>query len=270
MQPGIWTSYFKDSTPEEAIRLFASRGWRALELSSEHGRILLDRGDPARTGEAFRRFAAEEGVTLPQGHLWLTCDIVGADGPATIEALRGWIDLYAAVGVRAAVLHPGGLALRQGADIHEINARRVEALTRLLDHARGTDLCICLENCKGISDTVDELLTIINLVGSDRLGICLDTGHLNEARGDQGDFIRRAGDRLLALHVDDNNGTADQHLMPFGLGTVDWAGFSAALRESSYAGLVNLEIGGEAHRCPFEVRLAKLDFLREVMRFLLQ
>ena len=75
MQPGIWTSYLIDVGPEEMAERFSEKGWFHLELSTEHGAALLERGDPAETGRRFARFAEGIGVSFPQGHFWLTCDI---------------------------------------------------------------------------------------------------------------------------------------------------------------------------------------------------
>ncbi len=40
----IWTTYLGELGPEEAIGLFAERGWRDLELSTEHSQTLVERG----------------------------------------------------------------------------------------------------------------------------------------------------------------------------------------------------------------------------------
>ena len=51
--------------------------------------------------------------------------------------------------------------------------------------------------------------------------------------------------RLKALHIDDNNGTADQHRLPY-RGTVDWQDVMSALAEVGYDRLFNMEIPGES------------------------
>ena len=79
------------------------------------------------------------------------------------------------------------------------------------------------------------------------------------ARGEAG--IREAGPLLQALHLHDNDGSGDQHLMPYGAGKIDWKDVFSALKEVGYRGLYNWEIPGE-RRGPVEVRLAKLDYLR--------
>lgn len=54
MQKSMWSSFFHDLPPEEAVELFAREGWTRLELSNEHGSALLGRGDAERTGAAFQ------------------------------------------------------------------------------------------------------------------------------------------------------------------------------------------------------------------------
>ena len=105
-------------------------------------------------------------------------------------------------------------------------------------------------------------------MGSDHLGVCLDTGHLNLRPGEsQYDFIKNCGSRLKALHIADNEGQTDQHMMPYGKGRVNWNDVIKGLTEVGYTGLFNLEIPGEAHG-PMEIKLAKLRYVREICEYM--
>ena len=156
-----------------------------------------------------------------------------------------------------------------GAAPEAIHAVRVERLGVLCDHVRDAGLSICLENVPNCPE-VDDLLAIITAVGRDNLGICLDTGHLNMASGDQVGFIRGAGAYLRATHLADNEGLKDQHLMPYERGTVDWPAVMGALGAIGYRGLANLETPGESHGMPLAIKRAKLDYLHRVMDYLLE
>ena len=79
MRIGMWTTWFRELTPEQAVRMFVREGWRYGELSSEHGWDLLGQGDPVKVGEAFRRFTDDEGFRIPQGHFYLKVDIAQPD-----------------------------------------------------------------------------------------------------------------------------------------------------------------------------------------------
>jgi sugar phosphate isomerase/epimerase len=82
------------------------------------------------------------------------------------------------------------------------------------------------------------------------------------------DFIRQAGERLKALHIADNLGTNDDHMLPYGKGTLGWSEIMVALREVGYSGLFNYEVPGE-NRCPMPVRLAKLDYSLTLARWMI-
>jgi len=269
MRPGLWTSYLYGLSPEEMVKTFARKGWRELEMSDEHASDLLRRGDPAKTGQAFRRFASAEGVGFPQGHLWLSCDICV---PEQLEGLKPWLDLFVALGVEAAVLHPGGHGLiRDGAPAARVVETRRRSLETVCARLRGEKMAVCLENMHDFCNTAQGLREVIAPVGSDNLAICLDTGHLNISTGCRGqrDFILSAGPLLKALHIADNEGEKDQHMMPFGRGTVAWAEVMAALKEVGYKGLFNYEIPGES-RCPMEARLAKMDYIKAILPILME
>lgn len=270
MNVGMWTSYFGDLSPEEMVREFAEKDWLHLELSNEHAAKLLERGAPSAVGGAFRSHARDQGVSFPQGHLWLACDIAASDQTEVLDQLKSWLDLFLAVGIRAGVLHPGGNQLRkQGRDKAAILAAQVRALNVLSNHLKDTDLTLCLENMARHATKAEELLDILEAAGSASLGICLDTGHLNMAGGDPVAFIRKSAPALKALHIQDNEGASDQHMMPYGRGTVPWDRVLAALKEARYEGLFNLEIPGE-NRCPLAVRRAKLDYLKTLVQLMLE
>ena len=266
MVPGIWTEFLHGLSPDEMVPVFAEKGWFQLELSNEMSATLLGRGDPASAGAAFRRFAEDHGVAFPQGHLWLMCDIASSDQRNVVDGLKRWLDLYLALGIRAAVLHPGGAELTgMGAQPERILEAQVGALRELAQHINGSDLTICLEN---MTHSAEDLCAIVEAAGCGHLGVCLDTGHLHLVQGDQGRFIRTAGRLLKALHVADNDGSQDQHLLPYARGTVDWPAVIAALNEIAYDGLFNFEIPGE-NRCPIPVRLVKLDYIRSILPLML-
>ena len=269
LQYSVWSSYFIDLSPEEMVRAFSENGFSATEFSDEHGIMMLRRGDPERAGKELREFASAQGFSFPQGHMLLRADICADNA---FETLRPWCDLFVALGVRSGVLHAAGGA---GLSAEARFEKRVETLSKLAAYVRGTDFTICLENLRGAAVPVlaDELNALIDAVGDgENLGICLDTGHLHIPKEDgrnesQRDFIRKAGRRLKALHIADNDTSSDQHLMPYGRGSIDWVEVMEALGETGYDRLFNMEIPGES-RCPIEIRKAKLRYCRSVCEYL--
>lgn len=263
----VWSSFFVQLSPEEMVDEFAAAGYSVTEFSDEHGAMLLKRAaesgkSPAQVGAELKAYADAKGVSFPQGHLYLAVDLCAPDAA---EILLPWLDLYVSLGVRAGVLHP---SCRQPELSSEQRFERwVTTLKTLTEHLAGTEMSIALENAGGILLTAEALNGLIDAVGDEHLGICLDTGHLhlNKALADnpnaQSDFIRTAGKRLIALHIADNDRSRDEHLMPFGGGTVNFRDVMRGLSEIGYDRLFNLEIPGE-RRAPLEVLRAKLAYLK--------
>ena len=271
MRYSMWSQYMRDSSPEEGVKLFSQKGWFFLELSSEHGEILLSRGKgiEEKTGKILSSYAKDYDVSFPQGHLWLGADIAAVKQDEVIDTLKRWLDLYCAVGVAACVLHCGGEEMAElGSSDSKIQEARIKALRILCEHIEGIDAFICMENLARFTTNAAELKALINAVGSDRLAICLDTGHLNMRDLSQSEFIEQTDGLLKAIHIADNEGKADQHLMPYGKGTIAWEDFLTALAKSSYDGVLNFEVPGETHNIPQELLFAKLDYLREVALYM--
>ena len=186
---------------------------------------------------------------------------------AAASARSKWCDLFIAIGVTAAVLHPGGqhrVAANQPIT-EELGMRNADSLRCLVNHIEGSPLMLCMENIfPPLPHTLADMLQLIDAVDSSHLALCLDTGHCHMSDGDVATFVRDAGPRLKALHITDSIGDHNDHLLPYGGGNIEWAEFVQALRDSSYDGIFNLEVPRE-NRCPMDVRLAKLDYAHRLL-----
>jgi sugar phosphate isomerase/epimerase len=101
--------------------------------------------------------------------------------------------------------------------------------------------------------TLDGVLKLHDEWRGDLKGICLDTGHANQAGLDVAAAVRRIGPRLKHMHLQDNHGgPIDEHL-PIGDGLIDWPAVFEALEEINYEGYGVFEFG------PPEKQQAVLD-----------
>lgn len=269
MKLSIWSSYYVDFSPEDAITEIAKNGYSYTELSDEHGAALLSRGDAKTVGAEFKKFADAHNVSVPQGHLYLKVKLCSEEEDS-IAILKNWLDLFEAIGIKKAVLHCDNFVGRTDLDKEQVLQMNKAALQQLVNYLEGKDMTICLENLRlfGYHESVEDLLWYIDQIGDKHLGICLDTGHLNLSRAsDQTHFIETAGKHLQALHIADNQGETDQHLMPFGIGSVDMKAVMTALDKIGYDGLYNFEIPGERKTLP-EIKGYKLQYLKQAMHYL--
>ena len=78
---------------------------------------------------------------------------------------------------------------------------------------------IYIENAQDIDPT--PLRKLMDKVHSDRIGVCLDIGHVNYSGVPVTQWFEELGDRIHYLHLSDNMGKFDDHL-PLGQGSIDW------------------------------------------------
>ncbi len=268
MELSVWSSYYMELSPEDAVRELLKHGYTHMELSDEHAAVLLERDEPKVVGREFGEFCKKLGMTVSQGHLYLKVRLCNESEPA-VEILKNWLDMFIAIGIKNAVLHCDSMANAPELSKNEKMEKNACALKQLTEYLKGTELSICLENLRGCNRDADEILWYIEKLGSENLAVCLDTGHLNLTNGDQVEFIKKVGSHLKALHIADNEGERDQHMMPFGRGNIDFFSVVAALKNIGYKGLFNLEIPGESHGKPTELKGYKLDYIRKMYDYLM-
>ena len=269
MKLSVWSSYYYVLSPEDMLLEFKKHGFKYCELSSEHSEMLLERGDAKSVGEEFGKMAREAGIEFSQGHLFFWDKRICKDEDR--ELIKRQIDLFLAIGIKNAVLHCDALKDENGVSPSDdiVRQENIKAIGDILDYVKGTDLVICLENLISCNATnnVNGLMYFIDHFKSENLGICLDTGHLNLRDKDQVAFIKTAGKHIKALHLADNEGENDQHLMPYGKGHVNFESVIREMKKIGYEGLYNLEIPGE-RMAPLEILGYKLEYIKNVMAYL--
>lgn len=97
-----------------------------------------------------------------------------------------------------------------------------------------------------------EIIRTIDEIGRDNIHVCLDTGHAYLARIEPAAMVKELGDRLKVLHIHDNDGASDQHVLPY-VGRIDWPGFVSSLRAIGFEGIMSLEVHCQVQRMPEDV-----------------
>ena len=98
---------------------------------------------------------------------------------------------------------------------------------------------IAIENTAG--DTFQTFNELFRAYPADFLGLCFDSGH-GHLMDDKGlDHLDEFKDRLMALHIHDNDGITDLHQPPF-CGTLDWERFAKILKASPYPREISFEL----------------------------
>ena len=131
--------------------------------------------------------------------------------------------------IPAMVMH---LSRHSPPPVSEAGLKRIMKIT---ERAERHGVNVAFENLRD-NKYIEAVLTRIN---SPHAGFCYDSGHHNCTAPNE-DLLQRYGARLLALHLHDNDGTGDQHRLPFD-GTIDWPATMKLIKQSGYTGAVALE-----------------------------
>ena len=113
-----------------------------------------------------------------------------------------------------------------------------------------------------------EFCQYIDMMNSPYLAGCLDIGHVFLTGASLGDFIRQMGkERLVALHVHDNDFLHDSHTLPYLL-NIDFSEMTDALREIGYEGDLTFEANSFFRKIPDALLPAAARFMYEVGKHL--
>ena len=250
---------------EKEINQLAEAGFTCVDYRS----VVLD-NTPAllMPYHEFRALIAEHkrimdaaGIWVYQTHgpwMWPPLDGDPETRATRFENMKRAIEANAMVGSRYMVVHP--LMPKGHKDEDQVLSQEVnlEFYSRLADVGREYDVVIALENMPfprqpwwKPAETTEFAATF----NHDYVKVCLDTGHSFMMDVMPDDAVRAIGaDMLTTLHVHDNDGTADQHLVPYD-GKTDWTAFIASLREIGFTGALSLE-SKVPFDCPDDERLA--------------
>lgn len=85
----------------------------------------------------------------------------------------------------------------------------------------------------------DVLMDVLSDFDDKKVGICVDTGHVRLAE-DVAPAIYKFGKRIYSVHIQDNDGRSDLHMLPFS-GVIKWNEVFKALKDVGYSGVFMYE-----------------------------
>lgn len=150
------------------------------------------------------------------------------------EVLVGFVEFSAGLGASMVTVHPG--SVHNESLVKESAGPSAESIRKMVE-ASGGRLSINIENqARGTSryhhplgSTADSLEELLARVEGSKCTI--DTGHAYASGLDPVRLSERLGDRLAEIHLSDNSGKSDDHLVP-GEGTAPLKGFLGRVASS--------------------------------------
>lgn len=246
------------------------------------GTTALTRDEWQKWIDAIGERAAVEGVTFTQCHgpmynYFLQGELTEIHHLSTKRVLNA----CGRLGIPRIVFHPEVPPGRR--EMQEVDACRkvnIAFFQKLAEEAGKWDLEICIENMLtgrnkdgGIfwryCSNPDELIDLVDLIHRENVAVCMDVGHAHFMGETLSDSMKKYGPRLHALHIHDNDGYSDQHLIPYH-GTVDWEDVMTGLKRIGYRGDFTLEVPNVSIRMPMPLRGVGIAAAYRVSDFLLR
>jgi sugar phosphate isomerase/epimerase len=219
---GLSTWSLLDQDVISAVRAIGDAGLEYIELWGEIPHAYPDWVDRRSLKDALSPYGMIVTTHAPFTDLNPATPFEPVRG-AVERTLQGFVEFSAYVGAQVVTVHPG--SVHNKALVPGSTAGSLSILKRMLATADGR-LSVSVENQTKsasryhypLASTAESLRTLLS--GEDRLRFTLDTGHAHASGMDSRDLAENAGPRLVEVHLSDNSGEHDDHLIP-GEGTTD-------------------------------------------------
>jgi len=219
--------------------------------------------------------AAKAGIRMRYAHLPFDFPAKTAEGweRHQLAVFRG-IEAAKRADVDCAVIHPVSWHMTEY-DRDAEYAFCLEYLRPICECAHQAGLPLAIENMRSAGHSAPACLRrfatdvddIIRLADELDEGICWDTGHANISMMEPEKYLPRIGRRLREIHVNDNHGEDDVHILPF-QGQVKWDVTMRTLRKIGYQGSLNMEL--TAKKLPESARFHLIQTMADTGRELIR
>lgn len=202
--------------------------------------------------------AQKHGIEFSQMHAPFPLYITGKDAINEYMMMVAEKTLAAAayLGCPAVVMHPFTHPDKEFQKQVNLGMYR-----RMMPAAKKYGVKVCLENLfegtqrvprEGACSIVTEACWYVDTLNAEAeeeiFGFCFDVGHANLLRRNIREFLRGIGNRLTILHIHDNDGMFDSHMVPYtqNIGfdkfyATDWESFIDGLKIIGYRGTLSFE-----------------------------
>ena len=233
---------------QRVLRVLAEIGYDGADIAFDY---CVQQPDYPFMTDAYEAWAEGISETAKECGIVISHSHASFDASCRDEALiRRTLHCCQIMGIRYLVVHPiwrdaNGWVINDRGVFLDINAAAIASITAFAEQYGVTVLS---ENLLwGASADPTVISALVGRVEDPHFGWCYDTGHAKSLG--YAPAVLRDCIPPLSLHMQDNHGHGDDHLLP-GDGAIDWDDVIACLGDCGYRGDFVLE----AHHQPLEAK----------------
>ena len=275
----LWDTANMFYSCEDSIRSIARSGYKIMDMnfaSYSLGTLPMTRDNWEEFVKNQKELVDSLGLEVSQAHahFYGWNGLTAEQKEWNEELVRRSIIGAGIIGAKWLVIHPGTVSDGTYYSYKKSLEENLKYYRALIPLAQKHNVGIAIENMieskigRRYASSTEELMELYDKLNDSTFGICWDFGHANLCAADQCAALRDIGSALKALHVDDNRGEKDDHLLPY-FGKIKWEPIMKTLKEINYKGDFTYEIHGFMNGLPDGLHDSCLRFTKEVGEFLL-
>lgn len=264
-----------------SVRMNCEAGFEAVDYSMYYATSPVFAPGGSNIVLEMKRVASSYGVGFNQTHAPFSRFKLGRenddDNRRIFYSIMRALEVTAELEAPIVVVHPSVICPHlPSKERFDMN---MEFFGKLIPRAKNLGIKIAIENMwgthkdeptriiKDVCSDAAELIQYIDALPSDTVCACLDIGHSGLVGESADEMALALGDRLLSLHIHDNDFYHDDHTLPY-LGKINFPAFIKALRRINYKGDITLEANEFLKGFPDELYPAALNMLSRVAAYI--
>ena len=235
-------------TYKEQVENVCEAGFKYIDLGMyvvDNDDSLLIRDDWKKCAEELKITADKYGAKFIQAHSPGGNPLKEEGFEKLLKVTLRSIEVCGELGIKNIVVHAGLLPEIGKEEFFKLNKQYYQKLFPTAEKCGVNILCEngTAKNAGTMyhTNSGEDMAEFVKYVNHPLFHICWDTGHAN-CEGNQCDDIKTLGKELYALHINDNRGGGDEHIIPY-FGTVNMDEIMTALIDIGYSGYFTFESG---------------------------
>lgn len=272
---GIATGVFWNEYGEKTIEKLARIGYDAVDFSmftDGHKRLeILDESamQMEKYFRSLKNIMDDNGVSVVQTHASFPIDFdTNEQCDKIVGNFKKEIEASAILGAKYIVTHPS-MKINGENNFAEGAYNFEKVINGIKDTATANNIEVCVENipvfnkykyCR-VQGACSRAIDLDIYAEKFGVGVCLDTGHAHVVGENPAYVARKLGQKIKVMHLNDNYGIDDDHIMPY-MGGINWHQLATALKEIEYKG----DYCAEIYRLLERVKKTDCEFMFDVAR----